>query len=163
MSESETRSVQIERTFDAPIGLVWQMWTDPDHFASWYGPMGATIPTCTMDVQVGGKRHFCMAIETPNGPMQMWFTGEYKEIVENERLVYTESMSDEAGNVKSPAEIGMPEGHPTTTDVVVELLDLGGKTQMTMTHIGVPAESPGAAGWEMAFDKLATYIESVTA
>jgi uncharacterized protein YndB with AHSA1/START domain len=37
-------AVVIERTFDAPVGLIWQMWTDPDHFAAWYGPDGATIP-----------------------------------------------------------------------------------------------------------------------
>ena len=161
MTDNDTKSVVIERTFDAPVELVWQMWTDPAHFASWYGPMGASIPTCNMDVQIGGKRHFCMAMETPNGPMQMWFTGEYKEIVPNERLVYTESMSDEEGNVKSPQDMGMPEGHPATTDVVVELQDIDGKTKMTMTHVGVPADSPGAMGWGMAFDKLATYIDSV--
>ena len=44
--------------------------------------------------------------------MQMWFTGEYREVVENERLIYTESMSDENGNVLSPADRGMPDGHP---------------------------------------------------
>ncbi len=38
--------------------------------------------------------------------MQMWFTGEYREVVENERLVYTESMSDEDGNVASPSGMG---------------------------------------------------------
>ena len=124
-------------------------------------PMGATIPTCNMDVQVGGKRLICMAMDTPNGPMQMWFTGEYKEIVPNTRLVYTEAMSDEECNAKSPAEMGMPEGSPASTDVVVELEDLGGKTKMSMTHVGVPADSPGGAGWGMAFDKLTTYIDSV--
>lgn len=36
-------NVVIERTFDAPPELVWQMWTDPEHFKAWYGPMGASI------------------------------------------------------------------------------------------------------------------------
>ena len=44
-------------------------------------------------------RLVCMEVQSPDGPMQMWFTGEYREVVENERLVYTESMSDENGNV----------------------------------------------------------------
>lgn len=91
--------------------------------------------------------------------MLMWFTGEYREVVENLRLVYTESMSDEDGNVLSPADLGMPEGHPTTTEVIIELEDLGGRTAMVMTHAGVPADSPGAVGWTMAFDKLATRVE----
>ena len=96
----------IERTFDAPVDLVWRMWTDPEHFEAWYGPDGATIPVAKMDVRVGGTRLVCMEMQTPDGPMQMWFTGEYREVVENERLVYTESMSDEHGNVVSPRDDG---------------------------------------------------------
>lgn len=154
-------AVVIERTFDAPIELLWQMWTDPTHFAAWYGPMGASIPVANMDVRVGGTRHLCMAMQTPNGEMQMWFVGEYTEVVENRRLVYTDSMSDEDGNVVSPAAMGMPDGHPETTEVIVELDTIDGKTKMTMTHVGVPADSPGASGWNMAFDKLTDYVGSI--
>ncbi|MDH3683316.1 MAG: SRPBCC domain-containing protein [Acidimicrobiia bacterium] len=153
-------AVVIERTLDAPADLIWRMWTDPEHFKAWYGPDGATIPVADMDVSVGGTRLVCMEMETPNGTMQMWFTGEYREVVEHKRLVYTESMSDENGNVLSPSEMGMPEGHPTTTEIIVELEHVGGRTKMVMTHAGVPADSPGAAGWEMALDKLAARVAS---
>ena len=50
------------------------MWTDPTHFAGWYGPAGASIPIANMDVRVGGKRLVCMVMETPNGTRRMWFT-----------------------------------------------------------------------------------------
>jgi uncharacterized protein YndB with AHSA1/START domain len=40
---NDTKDVQIERTFDAPIDLIWAMWTEAEHFANWYGPMGAEI------------------------------------------------------------------------------------------------------------------------
>ncbi len=153
-------AVMIERSFGAPVDLIWQMWTEPEHFAAWYGPEGATIPIAKMDVRVGGTRLVCMEMQTPNGPMQMWFTGEYREVVENERLVYTESMSDENGTVLSPEALGMPAGHPTTTEVRVELEDVGGRTKMVMTHSGVPGDSPGAAGWTMALDKLAAHVEA---
>ena len=148
-------AVVIERSFDAPVDLIWQMWTDPEHFKKWYGPDGATISVANMDVRVGGTRLIGMEVHTPNGLMQMWFAGEYREVVENERLVYTEFMSDENGNASSPSDMGMPEGHPSTTEVRVELEDLGGRTKMLMTHAGVPSDSPGAAGWTMALDKLA--------
>jgi uncharacterized protein YndB with AHSA1/START domain len=151
-------AVVIERRFDFPVELIWKMWTDPEHFKSWYGPDGATIPVARMDVRVGGTRLVCMEMQFPNGPVQMWFTGEYREVVENERLVYTESMSDEHGNVSSPAEMGMPEGHPMTTEVRVELEAIDGGTRMVMTHAGIPSDSPGAAGWTMAFDKLALHL-----
>ena len=92
--------------------------------------------------------------------MRMWFTGEYREVVANQRLVYTESMADAKGTVLHPSEIGMPQGHPTTTEIIVELHDLGGRTRMVMTHVGVPEGSPGAAGWEMAMDKLVAHVEA---
>ncbi|MGH9188349.1 MAG: SRPBCC family protein [Acidimicrobiales bacterium] len=153
-------AVVIERSFDAPPDLIWQMWTEPEHFKAWYGPDGATIPVAKMDVRVGGARLVCMEVTTPGGQMQMWFTGEYREVVENERLVYTESMSDEHGNVLSPSDVGMPEGHPTATEVTVELAGVGGGTKVVMTHAGVPGDSPGAAGWAMALDKLTAIVES---
>jgi uncharacterized protein YndB with AHSA1/START domain len=152
-------AVVIELTLDAPVELVWQMWTEAKHFANWYGPDGATVPVAKMDVRVGGTRHLCMEMQTPDGTMRMWFTGEYRDVIENERLVYTECMSDEGGNVLSPSETGMPDGHPTTTEVAVELEDVDGRTKMVMTHRGVPPDSPGAAGWTMAFNKLVAYID----
>ena len=148
-------AVMIERSFDAPVDVIWQMWTDPEHFAAWYGPEGATIPIAKMDVRVGGTRLVCMEMQTPDGPMQMWFTGEYLEVLEHQRLVYTEAMSDENGNITSA-----PRGHPDRTEVRVEFEDLGHRTRVVMTHIGVPADSPGAAGWAMALSKLAAYVEA---
>jgi uncharacterized protein YndB with AHSA1/START domain len=153
-------AVRIERTLDAPTDLIWQMWTEPDHFKAWYGPDGATIVVAKMDVRVGGTRLVGMEMEMPNGTMRMWFTGAYREVVENKRLVYTESMSDENGNVLSAADMGMPEGHPTTTEVIVELENIGGRTKMVMIHAGIPEDSPGAAGWAMAFDKLSKHVEA---
>ncbi|MGW8144074.1 MAG: SRPBCC family protein [Anaerolineales bacterium] len=151
-------AIVIERTFDATIDLIWQMWTDPEHFKNWYGPTGFSVPIAEMDVRLGGKRLICMS--SPDGSMKMWTTGEYKEVVQNKRLVYTDSPSDENGNQVSPSAMGMPAGYPTTTEVTVQLEDLGGRTKMVMTHTGVPVDSGANAGWEQAFDKLADHIES---
>ena len=160
MSETNANdAVVIERTFDAPQDLIWQMWTQAEHFQSWYGPTGMSIPIAEMDVRVGGKRLICMT--SPDGNMKMWFTGEYLEVNPTERLVYTESMADEFGNVLSPSAMGMPEDHPETTEITVLLEDLGGRTKMTMTHAGIPADSPGASGWNQAFDKLADLVKTV--
>jgi uncharacterized protein YndB with AHSA1/START domain len=156
-------AVVIERTLAAPVELIWQLWTDPEHFAAWYGPDGASIPVARMDVRVGGTRLVCMQVDTPRGAMMMWFTGEYLEVVPNKRLVYTESMSDENGTVLSAADLGMPPGHPDTTEIRVDLDDLGGRTRMVMTHAGIPAGSPGAAGWTMALDKLAAHLTTLSA
>ena len=160
---SDTKdAVVIERTFNAPQDLIWQMWTDPEHFKKWYGPQGFTVPVADMELSIGGKRLVCMEMQTPDGgSMKMWTTGEYTEISPIERLVYTESPSDENGNAVSPAAMGMPEGYPATTEVIVLLEDLGGSTKMTMTHAGFPADSGAGGGWNQAFDKLTDLIATV--
>ncbi len=156
--DKRAHDLVIERTFGAPPGVIWQMWADPEHVAAWYGPAGASISVVAMDVRVGGTRLLRMEVTTPDGIMQMWFAGEYLEVVENQLLVYTDAMSDEHGNVLSPEQTGMPAGHPTTTEVRVALEPANGGTKMKLTHLGIPAGSPGAAGWAMALDKLAAHL-----
>jgi uncharacterized protein YndB with AHSA1/START domain len=158
---TEVDAVVLERRFDAPAEVIWRLWTDPDHFAQWYGPDGANIPVATMDVRVGGRRHLAMEVTTPDGSMRMWFTGEYLDVVPRERLVYTESISDEQGNVLTPEAAGMPAGHPVVTEVRVDLREHDGVTTVTVTHAGVPANSPGAAGWAMALAKLELLVAEI--
>jgi len=155
-------AVVIERTFEATVDMIWQMWTQPEHFKKWYGPKGFTIPVAEMDVRVGGKRLVCMEMQRPDGSMKMWTTGIHTAVVPNERLGYTESMADENGNVVSPSAMGMPEGYPSTTEVTVLLEDLGGRTKMVMTHAGMPAGSGADGGWNQAFDKLVDHIKAVS-
>lgn len=153
MSE-ETKDVVIKRTLNAPIERVWQMWAKAENFQKWYGPEGAEIPTAEMDVQVGGKRFIEMKVDTPDGPMQMFYTGEYTEVSPVTKLSYTEVMCDKDGKYLPPSAMGMPGDEPTITTVIVELSDKGESTDMKMTHIGVPAGSPGEMGWNMAINKL---------
>ena len=150
--------VKIEREFDAPIAVVWEMWTDPELFKQWYGPMGMHVPTAEMDVVVGGTRKICMEMSAPDRKMTMWFTGVYTEVSRPARLVYTESMCDAEGHILSPQSMGMPEGHPDVTEVIVELREDKGKTIMTMVHVGVPEGTAGGGGWRQAFDKLAALL-----
>jgi uncharacterized protein YndB with AHSA1/START domain len=158
----QTSWVEIQREFDAPIDVVWAMWTDPNLFKQWYGPRGMSIPTAEMDVVIGGKRKICMEMKSPERTMSMWFTGVYKEINRPSRLVYTESMCDADGVIISPQSMGMPEGHPDITEVIVKLSESDGKTVMTMIHVGVPEGSAGAGGWNQAIDKLAEALKNRT-
>jgi uncharacterized protein YndB with AHSA1/START domain len=149
-ARSTTDDMTLERTFDAPPDLVWRMWTEPDHFSQWYGPVGVAVSEARMDVRVGGRREVEMTAD--DGSMQVRFTGEYLEVVEHRRLVYTEAMTDADGNPQSP-----------DTEVTVELEDLGGSTRLVLTHAGLPQDSHGATGWAMALDKLATHLGGVAA
>jgi len=152
--------LRIERTVDAPIEQVWAMWTDPALFSQWYGPNGMTVPVAEMDVRPGGRRKICMEMKRPDRVMTMWFTGEYKEVSAPTQLIYTESMCDADGNVIDPQSMGMPEGHPEVTEVIIELEEVDGQTHLKLTHVGVPAGSSGAGGWAQALDKLAVLVGS---
>jgi hypothetical protein len=54
------REVVITRVFDAPRGLVFKAWTDPEHMARWWGPKGFTNPICELDARVGGAWRIVM-------------------------------------------------------------------------------------------------------
>jgi uncharacterized protein YndB with AHSA1/START domain len=157
-SITQQDAVVLERVFDAPIELVWKMWTDPVSFKAWYGPAGATVPVAELDVRPGGHRRVCMAL----GATRMWFTGQHLEVIEPTRLVYTEMMADEHGQPISPESLGMPAKTPGTTEVTVVLEEVSGGTRVALTHAGVPADSGGAQGWSAAFDKLAAELRAAT-
>lgn len=153
--------VTIERTLPAPPEVIWKLWTQPEHFASWYGPEGSTVPVAEMDVRVGGTRFLCMEVQGPHGALRLWFTGTYLEVTVNQRLVYTEAMADESGNVVAPEQMGMPAEYPLVTEVRVQLEPVSAGTRMVLTHVGIPEGSPGAAGWARALDNLTEQLESI--
>ena len=145
MTQDTDNAVRLTRTFDAPRDVVWRMWTDPAEFAAWYGPDGATVEVTEWELRPGGRRLVAMGVETPGGPMTMRFTGEFVEVSEPDRLVYTEAMADQE--------------HPQTR-VEVELHEDGERTSLLLVHHGIPAGSPGEAGWATALEHLATRLLS---
>src|SRR3982750_3642882 len=92
------REITFEREFAAPRALVFKAWTDPRALEHWFGPAGWTLPVCEVDLRPGGVWRYCM--RGPKGE-ESWGRATYREIVEPERLVYTDSFSDAAGNVNT--------------------------------------------------------------
>lgn len=161
MSEikKEERVIEITRVFNAPRTLVWKAWTDPKHFMQWWGPKNFTCPFAVIDFRVGGKYRNCM--RSPEGK-DFWTTGEYRDIIPMERIVYTDCFSDENGNVVHASYYEMPgDDWPLEMMVTVTFEDLNGKTRMILRHIGHPAGRMGEManmGWNESFDKLAEVI-----
>ena len=82
--------ISVTRVFAAPRDrLLWREWTDPEAFADWFGGSGGEVPlsTVSMDVTPGGTWRLTMFA----GPerREMAWIGEYREVVEPERLVFT--------------------------------------------------------------------------
>jgi len=79
--------ILITREFDAPRHLVYRAWTTPELVRRWWYAERGEMTGAEIDLRVGGAWRFAMV--TPNG-FGVVFYGEYREIVPDERLVWTE-------------------------------------------------------------------------
>jgi uncharacterized protein YndB with AHSA1/START domain len=145
----------ITRLFDAPRSLVFKAWTDPKHLAKWWGPSGFTNPVCEFDARVGGALRIVM--RAPYG-MEHPMIGVVKEIVEPDRLVFTNIAVDENGS------------HMLESVTTVTFADEGGKTRLTVetkaTGLVPDARQMLAgmeAGWTQSIDRLEALLASPTA
>jgi uncharacterized protein YndB with AHSA1/START domain len=134
--------ITITRIFDAPRERVWKEWTEPERFADWYGGSEAEVPvsTVSMDVREGGAWRATML----HGGREIQWKGEYQEVVEPERLVFT--VSDQPGE----------EAYELVTVVLTELGD--GRTEMLFQQRGrmSPEQYKRAGeGWSGFFDRIA--------
>lgn len=84
-SNTADRELRISRLFNAPVELVWEVWTNPDHIKNWWGPNGFTNSIHKMDVQNGGEWNLTM-----HGPDGTDYKNKsiFKEIVPHKKIVY---------------------------------------------------------------------------
>jgi uncharacterized protein YndB with AHSA1/START domain len=148
-----SKPISIQRTLNLPVKKVWQAWSDASTMKKWWGPNNYTCPHCTIDFKEGGKYLACM--KGPDGK-ETWSTGTYKKIVPEQKIVVTDSFADEKGNIINASEYGMPGEWPMECLVTLEFKDNGGKTDLSLTHEGIPAEmqSDCVKGWQQCLDKL---------
>ena len=91
---SAEKEMTLERIINAPRTLVFKAWTDPKQLEQWWGPRGFTNPVCDVDARPGGK--ILIHMKAPDGvvyPMD----GEFHEIVETEKIVFTSAALDKNG------------------------------------------------------------------
>ena len=131
----------LERTFAAPVDLVWKTWTDPVHLERWYGP-GAETTTHGFDLRPGGH----WLIEMRWGSNTMFQRADYTEVSAPSRLVWLHSSTDADWNViPSPM---MPDW-PRVLLTTVTFEAAGAETRLRLTwvpHQATPAEIVAFAG-----------------
>jgi uncharacterized protein YndB with AHSA1/START domain len=145
------KEVTITRTFDARRELVYDVWTDERHIASWFGPRSFTNPVVEMDVRPGGR--MVIHMQGPDGGIYPSI-GTFTDVTPPERLAFTSA---------AYAGVGGPfllEDHTTIT-----FAERGNQTEMTL-HAVITRAVPEAAealagmeaGWNESFDKLAGHL-----
>ena len=79
------REIRISRLFNAPVELVWEVWTNPDHIKNWWGPNGFSTTIHLMNVSTGGEWNLTM--HDPDGA-DYKNRSIYKEVVPLHKIVY---------------------------------------------------------------------------
>jgi uncharacterized protein YndB with AHSA1/START domain len=155
---NKQKTVSIKRTINLPPDKVWKAWTDADTFKKWWGPKSFTCPSCTIDLKVGGKYLACM--KAPDGK-EYWSTGYFREIVPMKKIVYTDSFSDDKGNVIPASELDMPGEWPLELLVTLEFENVDGITRLSLQQTGIPEEAYDdcVKGWQESFDKMESNLK----
>ena len=159
----------INRSFDAPLELMFEMWTNPKHFSQWLAPTGFQMQFIKSDIKPGGSTFYFM---TGNGDVKMYGRAEYLKIEKPARIVYTQQFCDENEKVsRHPMAPTWPETMLTTVELTEEGSDRTRVTVTWETHGATTREeletfitSKGGMtqGWTGSFDKLEVYLSSTT-
>ncbi len=135
------------RKFDAPIELVFDVFTKPEHVRNWFAPFTDVVTECSIDLRVGGSYH--IVIVTGEG-RECSFRGTYLEVEPPTRTVATWLFE------------GWPDAHAVDT---VELEETDGVT--TLTSRLVFRDQAGRDhmtrhdGQEDSYDKMEDYLRSL--
>lgn len=150
----------INRSFEVPQEVMFEMWTNPKHFSRWLPPTGFTMNFMRAEIKPGGSSFYVMS----GADMKLYGRAEYLEITRSTRLVYTQQFCDENEKIsRHPMAPTWPETMLTTVNFSSE-----GPNQTRVTVVWEPygtvtreelecfiKEKPGMTqGWTGSFDKL---------
>jgi uncharacterized protein YndB with AHSA1/START domain len=156
----------INRAFDAPLDLMFEMWTNPKHFSKWLPPTGFEMGFIRADIKPGGSSFYFM---TGGGGAKMHGRAQYLEIKRPDRIVYTQQFCDENEKVtRHPMAATWPETMLTTVTLAEEGPE---RTRVTVTwevhgtstreelETFIKMRGGMTQGWTGSFDKLEGYLE----
>jgi uncharacterized protein YndB with AHSA1/START domain len=151
----------INRTFEAPLEKMFEMWTKPEHFSRWLPPIGFEMQFIRADIRPGGKSFYRM---TNNADVTMYGRVEYLKIERPSCIVYTQEFCDEHENIsRHPKAPTWPATMLTTVHFTAEGAD---RTRVTVTwqphgpatreevETFTSARGGMTQGWTGSFDKL---------
>ncbi len=135
--------ILITRDFAAPKHLVYRAWTTPDLIKRWWSANRGRVTVADVDLRAGGTWRFVMVTD---GGFEVAFHGQYRELIENERIVSTEVYE------------GMPEAEAVNT---MTFREANGRTTLsilvrhaTQEHRDAHIDSGMEGGMQDAMDLL---------
>jgi len=139
-------TVRFHRVLKAPPERVYKAFIDADAMNKWLPPYGFTGKVHSMDARVGGG--YKMSFTNFNTGSSHSFGGVYRELVPNEKLVYTDKFDDP----------NLPGEMVTTIELRPALMG----THIDIEQAGIPEAIPVDAcylGWQESLEQLAKLVE----
>ena len=136
---SSTDRFVINRSFDAPIDVMFDMWTNPKHVAAWLPPTGLTMEFLRADIKPGGSGFFCMR----GDGVTMSGKTNYQQIQRPHLIVYTQVFCDKDENLSR---------HPMAPTWPAVML-----TTVTLAEASVPGGRP--PGPPSRFARCAAFLK----
>ncbi|MEM1338955.1 MAG: SRPBCC domain-containing protein [Bacteroidota bacterium] len=141
------RTLTLERTFNAPLPLVWEAWSQAEHIVNWWGPKGMDTRVVEHSFTEGGRWHYEMTL--PDGRTFV-AEGNYLEIEHHKKIVTSASFKPMTENVVLHALFKQEGAITHFTFHVVHETEEYCKQQEAMGFYN---------GWGSTFDRLATLLE----
>jgi len=141
-----TGTVRFHRVLRSPPQRVYRAFLDADAMAKWLPPHGFTCKVHHMDARVGGT--FKMSFTNFSSGNGHSFGGEYRELVPNERILYTDSFDD--------------PNLPGEMRVTITLRQVSCGTDIDIVQEGIPQVIPLEMcylGWQESLGQLAQLVE----
>lgn len=157
----------INRSFEAPIEKLFQMWIEHQHFSKWLPPEGFTMKFFNAEIKAGGETFYSMTSD--DGAVTMYGKTKYIEIRKPDLLIYSQKFTDENGNLsRHPFALLWPESMLTTvtltaedtnqTRVTIEWEPSGNATREEVAAF-VKERGGMTQGWTGSFDKLEDHLK----
>ena len=148
-SDASSRTLTLKRTFDAPLKLVWSVWTQPEHIAEWWGPKGMKTEIVEHNFKVGGSWKYSMKM--PDGSN---FIGEgvYSVIVELQKIFSSANFKPMTEGVEIQA---LFEGNGDKTNFTFNVI------HPTEEYCKQQEKMGFYNGWGSTFDRLAALVSAL--
>ena len=145
-NDASARTLSLKRTFNVPVKLVWEAWTQPEHIVQWWAPKGMKINVIEHNFKVGGKWKYVMPM--PDGS-EFISEGVYSVIVKFEKIFSSANFKPMTEGVEIQALFEKDGDKTNFTFNVVHATEEYCKQQEKMGFYN---------GWGSVFSQLESYL-----
>jgi len=156
-SAPQPKLLEIRREFQVPVARLFDAFATAEALKAWWWPKGLRADRIDLDFREGGRYFISMKGQVQGKDASGGMTGEIEEIVENERIVMTDSFADAKGTRISAQEAGMPGQWPEQISITFEF-EAAGKEESRFRLAPDEMQKECVQGWLESFDKLEKYL-----